>query len=314
MYHRFGESKYPSTNIRIDQFEAHIAELTSGRYVVMPLIDMVQALRRRAPLPDRAVAITIDDAVRSVYTEGWPRFRRANLPFTLFVATKDLEQKSSLYMNWDQVRELAQAGVTIGSHTVSHPHLPELSPEAQRAEIATAQDRFVRELGQPPQLFAYPYGEANGQSLRLARELGFAAAFGQHSGVLHESLDLFYLPRFALNENWGEPDRVRMVLNALPLPIERVAPAEPTLEGNPPGFVLEVGPSIANLASLRCYASADGGRFARTGERRFEMTFAAPLAAGRARINCTVPAEGGRFRWFSMQYYVPGASQTEVPR
>ena len=80
MYHRFGEDARPSTNIKLDQFHAHIAELTSGKYPVMPLGDIVAALRAGKPLPDRAVAITIDDAYRSVYTEAWPRLRKAG-PF-----------------------------------------------------------------------------------------------------------------------------------------------------------------------------------------------------------------------------------------
>lgn len=306
MYHRFGELRYPATNVRLDQFEGHLAELSSGRYRVLPLPEIVEALQSGRPLPDRTVAITIDDAVRSVYTEGWPRLRQANLPFTLFVATKDLEQKSDAYMTWDQVRELARAGVTIGNHTVSHPHLPALSAERIRREILEAQARFVAELGQAPTLFAYPYGEASTVAVGIVRELGFKAAFGQHSGALHMTSDHFYWPRFALNENYGAQERVRMVINALPLPIETVSPSDPTLTQNPPVFALTVAPSVPNPRNLRCYASELGFTFVALEERRFEGRFAAPLPAGRARINCTVPAGSDRFRWFSMQYYVPG--------
>ena len=87
MYHRFAEPAHPSTNIRIDQFEAHIEELKSGPYTVVPLADVVAAMTGGKPLPDRAVAITIDDAYLSVYTEAWPRLQAAGFPFTVFVAT-----------------------------------------------------------------------------------------------------------------------------------------------------------------------------------------------------------------------------------
>nr|MBP7066440.1 chitin deacetylase [Ferrovibrio sp.] len=84
MYHRFGEDRIPSTNIRLEQFEAHLAELTSGQYRVLPLPEIVAKLKKGEPLPDRAVALTADDAYLSIATEGWPRIKKAGLPFTLF--------------------------------------------------------------------------------------------------------------------------------------------------------------------------------------------------------------------------------------
>ena len=62
MYHRFGEQGFPSTNTTIEQFEAHLDELTSGAYTVLPLIDITRAILAGESLPDRSVAITIDDA------------------------------------------------------------------------------------------------------------------------------------------------------------------------------------------------------------------------------------------------------------
>ena len=71
MYHRFGEDRLPSTNIRLDQFDAHLEKLSSGNYSVWPLAKIVDHLQKDMPLPDRTVAITIDDAYLSVFTEAW---------------------------------------------------------------------------------------------------------------------------------------------------------------------------------------------------------------------------------------------------
>ena len=117
MYHRFGESRYPSTNTTIEQFRAHLRELKDGNYVVKPVPEILAAIRSGTELPDKTVGITIDDAFSSVYKIGWPMLRRAGLPFTLFVATEPLDRKTSGYMSWDQLRELHKAGVTIGSQT-----------------------------------------------------------------------------------------------------------------------------------------------------------------------------------------------------
>ena len=100
MYHRFGEEAYPATNIRIDQFEAHLAELATGTYTILALPEIVARLRTGGELPDRTLAITIDDAYSSVYEQAWPRLRDAGLPFTLFVATDPIDHRLAGYMTW----------------------------------------------------------------------------------------------------------------------------------------------------------------------------------------------------------------------
>ena len=67
MYHRFGESRYPSTNVTIEQFESHLEFIRQGNYTVMPLIKIIEALKSGGEINDKTVAITIDDAYLSVY-------------------------------------------------------------------------------------------------------------------------------------------------------------------------------------------------------------------------------------------------------
>lgn len=235
MYHRFGENSVPSTNIRLEQFDAHIAELTSGRYHVLPLPEIVAKLQAGQPLPDRAVAITADDAYLSVLTEGWPRLKKAGLPFTLFVATEPVTSKLRGYLTWDQVRQLKKEGVTIGAHSHRHPSLPGLSPEKAREDLETSMRLFEQELGERPRLFAYPFGEWDAMSLKLVKEMGYSVAFGQHSGIAHAKHDMFWLPRFPMNESFGSVERVRQALNALPLPVSDVEPADVLIRlGQPP--------------------------------------------------------------------------------
>ncbi|MEQ8246764.1 MAG: polysaccharide deacetylase family protein [Alphaproteobacteria bacterium] len=309
MYHRFGEDDYPSTNIRIEQLDAHLTVLREGGFTVLPLPEIVAAFERGDPLPDRAVAITIDDAYRSIYDIAWPRFRDAGIPFTVFVATEPIDRGLGNYMTWDQLRELHAAGVTIANHTVSHLHMPDRDLATARVEIERAQARLTEELGAAPTLFAYPYGEASQAIAEIVREMGFVAAFGQQSAVAFKDHDRYYLPRFALNENFGEPDRFNLIVNALPLPVSDVTPADPTVTVNPPPFGFTVEPPAGDIGRLNCFAFAGGGAveltLQRLGGMRVEGRFAEALPRGRTRINCTMPAQDGRWRWFGMQYYVP---------
>ena len=73
MYHRFGESRYPTTNVSIEQFESHLEFISQGDYTVVPLIQIIETLQSGGVIKDKTLAITVDDAYLSVYTEAWPR-------------------------------------------------------------------------------------------------------------------------------------------------------------------------------------------------------------------------------------------------
>jgi len=308
MYHRFGETQYPSTNIRIDQFEAHIAELTSGGYSVLPLPEIAAALAEGRALPERTVGLSIDDAFLSVYREAWPRLRAAGLPFTVFISTQALDSALPDYMSWDQVREMvAGGGVDIGNHGVTHGHMVRQSETTVRAEIADGERRLREELGLTPTVFAYPYGEYSLAIREQVREAGLVAAFGQHSGGIGRTDDIFGLPRYPMSENYGDMGRFRLAANSLPLPVTDMTPADPLLDAatNPPFYGFTVVEGVSGLGALNCFASQAELNLERLGDWRFETRLDRAFGPGRARINCTMPGPDGRWRWLGRQFYVP---------
>lgn len=305
MYHRFGESEWPSTNIRVDQFEAHLEEIRTGGHTVMAVPEILERMRNAAELPDRTLGITIDDAYSSVYRIAWPRLKKAGLPFTLFVSTDAVDHGTPGYMTWDQIREMKAAGVTIGSQTASHPHLPDIELEQVKIELDRAAQRIADETGERPALFAYPYGEYGTAIQRIVAARGYVAAFGQQSGVAHAGGDRFGVPRFALNETYGGVDRFRLTANAMPLPVRDRVPIDLILEQNPPAFGFTVDPSIPDVDRIDCYASGQGRTKVEALGSRVEVRLAEPFPAGRARINCTMPGPDGRWRWYGVQFYLP---------
>ncbi len=305
IYHRFGEDTFPSTNIRLEQFEAHIAELKSGPYTVLPVPEIVAAIREGRELPDRTVGITIDDGYASIYNEAFPRLRDAGFPFTVFVSTGSIDRRAAGMMTWDQLREMRSAGATIGGHTASHLHMPANSMERNRKDMMLANERMKAELGAVPDLFAYPYGEASKEISELVRELGHRAAFGQHSAPMQKASDPYYLPRFSMNEAFGGMDRFRLVANALPIPYADMTPSNPTLSENPPRFgFTRTDPSL-RLNRVACYAADQGKVTVQELGPRVEVRMSGPFPAGRARINCTAPGPDNRWRWLGTLYYVP---------
>lgn len=306
-YQRFGEAPGPLTTT-IGELEAHIEHLTGNGYAVLPLSRVVAALAGAVPLPERSVAITIEGTHESVYREAWPRFKAAGLPFALVVTTAMVDRGAAGSMTWSQVREMTSAGVVIGTHGTFYRSLLGRPRGAVVADITRARGRIVDELGAPPELFAYPYGLYDTEVRAVVVELGFGAALAQQSGPAHQGSDLFALPRFSVFGRFAAPDRFRLVVDTLPLPVRELVPAEPLVTANPPpvGFTLADG--IGPTDRLACYASGLGAvAFDRLGVSRIEVRLGAPLAPGRARINCTLPGPEGRWRWLGLQLLIPDA-------
>lgn len=308
MYHRFGENTFPATNTTIEQLDAHIAELKSGPYTVMPVAEIIRRLDAGQDLPDRTVGITIDDAYRSVFTVAWPRFKAAGLPITLFASTAHLDGTSGAHMTWAQLREMRDGGAGVGHHTVSHLHMVGAGVARINNEIAAAHARFDAELGFRPGLFAYPYGEAGAAEMAMVENAGFVAAFGQHSGVIGNTGGRYYLPRFAMNEKYGDLARLKLALNALPLPVADVTPPDHLVGAgaNPPAIGFTVSRDIGDLDRLACFFSHAGrAKLERLGPSRIEVRTDQPLPKGRTRLNCTLPGPDRRWHWYGRQFFRP---------
>ena len=305
MYHRFGDSRYPSTNIKKKQFINHINELLKPKYNIISIEKALLAINNIKFVKDRSVVITIDDAYSSVYNYAWPIFKKHNLPFTLFVSTDVIDNKTPGYMNWEQIRTLRDHGVTIGSQTKSHPHMFKLSKEKIIEELSISNKRFIDEIGSSPKFFAYPYGEYDLRVIEEVKLHGFVAAFGQHSGVAHKSLGMYELPRFAMNEKYGDMERFLLAVNALPIPVSDLSPKNPVISRNPPSYGFTLSDKIEPKNAIRCFANKGlKANTKRLGKNRIEIRLSGPFSKGRGRINCTMAANENRWRWLGRQFII----------
>lgn len=304
-YNRFGDDSVPALDTRLDQLEAQIAELKDGGYHVLPLPQVVATLQAGGPLPDKTVALSVDDAAPSVWEVAWPRFRAARLPFTVFVSTDEIDRDGGDRLSWDQLRAMVASGlVTIGTKGAGHIHMPLMTAAEVADDLARAKDRFATELNRLPELFAWPYGEMSREAAAAVRAAGFTAAFGQHSGPLWRQSDPWFLPRFPLNETYGEAERFRLAVRSLPLPAVDVTPDDPKLAVNPPAFGFTLSPEEPGTELLACYISHEGRAVIERLGPRVEVRMSKPLPPGRSRINCTAPTLEGRWRWFGWQFLV----------
>lgn len=304
-YHRFGDDRVPSANTPLEQLDAQIALLRSGGFTVLPLPVVADALLTGQPLPDRTVAITIDETSRSLWEEAWPRFRVAGFPITVFAVTDELDKGGPDGIGWGELRTMVASGlVSVGSQGAARLHMAGISRSDIQADLARARLRFETELGRMPDLFAWPYGEMSRATADAVPAAGYKAAFGLHSGPAWRQSDPWFLPRFTLNETYGEAERFRLAARSVPLPAVDLSPDDPKVSTNPPAFGFTLDDEVPGLENLACYASHEGRvQIERLGPR-VEVRMKRAMPRGRTRLNCTAPSLDGRWRWFGWQFTV----------
>ena len=243
IYHRFGEDKYPTTNIGVARFREQMEYLKNNDYRVITLQQLVRHLHDRNGLPERSVVITIDDGYRSVYENAWPVLRDYGYPFTVFLYAKATENRHGNYMTWEQVRELKAAGVDFQDHGFAHDHMAFKPANMDmdeyrtwiRADLTLSRRILSEKLHEPPRFFAIPYGEYNKTLLEEIRALGYEAILLQDPGSVSSDTDPFSIPREPiLGTDWSTLEHLQMVLERVDLPVAGEIPPAGQLPDNAP--------------------------------------------------------------------------------
>ena len=232
MYHRFNENKYPSTNIKMEVFTEQMKIIRDNGYDFYDPKLFIDEFDK--PKNEKKILITIDDGFKSFYKEAWPYLKENKIPFILFVSTEPVGKNG--YMNWDEIIEIEKSEFGyIGHHSHTHEYLIDMNEEDFINDIETSTKIFREKLGYVPLIFSYPFGE---YSLFMKNYISknFKIGFGQHSGVIDVNKDKFELPRFPINEKYGDLKRFKSLINYNPLEYKSLKPEEKkiTENENPP--------------------------------------------------------------------------------
>ena len=124
MYHRIGDDRYPSTNISQELFEKHIEYLIEENINVLPITELSKYLKNEISLTNKTVFITIDDAYRSFFQNGFPILKKNKLPFGIFVSSEYVSSaEKSEFMSWSMLKEVSNSNGLILNHSKSHESL-----------------------------------------------------------------------------------------------------------------------------------------------------------------------------------------------
>lgn len=202
MYHHINDLA-PNTDeimrtwsVSVGDFTRQMNWLVDNGYHSITLAQLARNLAEGSPLPDKPVVITFDDGWDIGYGTVFPILKRLNLTGTFFVYPAGIGvNPGSGYMTWDQLREMTANGMDIQAHSISHPHMRSIPPEAQRREITEVKTKLEKELGRGINAFAYPFGEFNDSIVALVKEAGYSCAVGIEPGFTQRSSELYGLHR-----------------------------------------------------------------------------------------------------------------------
>jgi peptidoglycan/xylan/chitin deacetylase (PgdA/CDA1 family) len=196
MYHEI--RKGPNTLfLPAPELADHLEALGQAGYVGITLEQLYQAYSGGAKLPLHPVVLTFDDGYASFYTNAFPLLQRYGYPGTLFVITGNVGKPE--FVTWDQVRELAAAGIEMGGHTVNHPDLSKLDANRQAFELTESQRVLAEQSGRPVRFFAYPSGRYNDRTLALAKQAGYVGAVTTLPGLAEPGQDVLQWHRIRVN-------------------------------------------------------------------------------------------------------------------
>lgn len=304
-YHRIGEDANPDSNLRIAQFREHITEIINGDYNVLPLSDIITAIKTGQALPPRTLAITLEGGYRSAYENAIPHLLGNNIPFTLFFASGSLDHQN--HIGWRELKALSRKnGVSLGILPASYARITHLPLAEQARQINVARSAFRTNIGQEAPYFAYPFGETSTALKNILRSQGFDAAFSLQSGAAHSGSDLLELPRFTMTEGFGDIDRLRLVTNTLPLPANDIEPSNSLITSETPHIGFTVPQALEkSLETLSCFISGQPKPSIEILGKRVEIRAAEPIVNQRTRVNCTMAGtqdenDKTRARWLGM--------------
>ena len=302
MYHRFEENKYPSTNIKIDIFQNHIDIIKKNNLSFLDPNNFEFEFNNVSR--EKKILLTIDDAFSSFYLNAWPILKKNKIPFILFVSTETVGKNG--YMSWEEIIEISKEDyVFVGNHSHSHEYLIKYKFEDFKKDINRSIKIFEKKLNYNPKFFSYPFGEYSLEQKKFISNK-FDYAFGQHSGVIDLNKDKYELPRFPINEKYGDLDRFNFLINLLPIQYKDLIPEDKFLleTNNPPSLIIEFFNEQTNISKINCFSN-EGGEWKNSKlnykDNKIEVVFSEKFLPRRGRINCSMQDNEG-WRWLGTQF------------
>ncbi|NUP14666.1 MAG: polysaccharide deacetylase family protein [Streptomyces sp.] len=220
MYHAVSTSPNDATrelSVAPEAFAEQMALIGDLGLTPVTTADLAARWRCGKPLPERPVLITFDDGYEGVHRHALPVLAKHGFAATVFVSTgwlkgpHDMGGGLDTMLDWDQVRELAEADIEIGGHSHTHPQLDQLPDSRLRSELILCKEIVSDLLGTVPASFAYPYGYSSRRVREAVRETGYAQALAVNNGLARRRQGPYALTRLTVRRTTGIEEFGRLV-------------------------------------------------------------------------------------------------------
>jgi peptidoglycan/xylan/chitin deacetylase (PgdA/CDA1 family) len=313
LYHHVSESTPAVTSVSPETFRQHMQYLADN-HTVLALQTVIEKLKTKQPLPDKAVVITFDDGYNNLYHQAHPILKEFGFAYTIFI-NPPLIGQAGYQLTWQQIEEMASEKATFANHASEHLHLlTKDKSESQQSwldrvteNIQSAEQLLEQRLGYSLKYFAYPYGEFDVPLKQHLAKLGYTS-FAQHSGAIASFSDFSALPRFPAAGIYSNINSLKVKLDSLAMPIANPKPANPNIElTDLPGQIsFDVVTDDINLGQINCFQNGQPLE-RQLQQKKVTVSLNDIEKAGRKRVNCTAQSikQNGRFYWHSQPIFVP---------
>ncbi|MFD2288333.1 polysaccharide deacetylase family protein [Pedobacter petrophilus] len=161
-----------------DKFREHIKMLAdSGYHTILP-DQLYNYLVFDGKLPEKPIIISFDDTDEDQFTVGATTLKKYGFKGVYFIMTVSIGRKGRInYMTKEQIKQLADEGNSIASHTYDHKNFAQFTNEDWKTQIDDPTKKLEQITGKKIEYFAYPYGVYKASTLHKLKEHGFKAAF-----------------------------------------------------------------------------------------------------------------------------------------
>jgi peptidoglycan/xylan/chitin deacetylase (PgdA/CDA1 family) len=204
-YHAVGSVAGEFT-VTPEAFAQELDWLAANGFHTVSLHDLAQSRVDHRKLPPRSIVLTFDDGTEDALRLVLPALQQRHMRGTFFIVTGRVGQPG--YLDWDGVRALAAAGMEIGSHTVTHARLPDLSPDRVDSELRESRSQLEARLGARIEALAYPYNSLRSRTVRAAEAAGYRIGV---AGPAHGTSDVMRLLRIPVDGR-APPSQLEQIL------------------------------------------------------------------------------------------------------
>jgi peptidoglycan/xylan/chitin deacetylase (PgdA/CDA1 family) len=189
--------------VRPDMFRAHMDYLKTQGYSTISLYQLDDALLNGTPLPPKPIVLTFDDGYIDHYVNVFPILKQYGFTATFFIITGMPDNQIPGYMNWTQIREMADAGMSMEAHTKTHQDLRNRDYSFLVYELLGSIQSLQAYIGHEPHMFAYPVGHYDDTVLGVLKQLGIWRAVTTEHGDTETTDNRLELPRLRVSGDTG---------------------------------------------------------------------------------------------------------------